>query len=349
MYITQCGIVNDMIRDAKSTYYSSIIAENKGNQKVLFQTIDQLLQGKQEPRFPTSTSSEQLANDFATFFHEKISEMRCNLSLDSESMINPLPDFPCCQSELTDLCTVNADDIKNYLVSSGVKTCALDPLPSILLRECLPTLLPVITRIVNLSLTTGIVPRYFKEAMVRPKLKKDSLDHQLFSHFRPISNLNLLSKVTEKAVACQLTDYLNATGLQEMFQSAYKVAHSTETALLKVQSDILNAIDKQESVLLLLLDLSAAFDTVDHVILLSRLNTRYGIKGNALHWFASYLKERRQFIQVENTRSSSVELQWGVPQGSVLGPILYTLYTAPLGDIIRKHGLQVLMKNLPLC
>ena len=125
-----------------------------------------------------------------------------------------------------------------------------------------------------------------------------------------------------------------------MFQSAYKVAHSTETALLKVQSDILNAIDKQESVLLFLLDLSAAFDTVDHVILLSRLNPGYGIKGNVLHWFVSHLKERRQFIQVENARSSSVELQWGVPQGSVLDPILYILYAAPLGDIIRKHGLQ---------
>ena len=118
-----------------------------------------------------------------------------------------------------------------------------------------------------MSLTTGNVPRHFKEAMVRPKLKNDSLDHQQFSHFRPISNLKLLSKVTEKAVACQLTDYLNANGPQEMYQSAYKVAHSTETALLKVQSDIFNVIDKQESVLLLLLDLSAAFDTVDHVIL----------------------------------------------------------------------------------
>ena len=203
--------------------------------------------------------------------------MRCCLSHDSESIINPLPDLLCCQSELTDFCTVNTNDIRKYLVSSGVKTCDLDPLPSILLRECLDTLLPVITRIVNLSLTMGNVPRHFKDAMVRPKLKKDSLDHQLFSHFRPISNLKLLSKITEKAVACQLTDYLNANGLQERLQSAYKEAHSTETALLKVQSDIFNAIDKQKSVLLLLLDLSAAFDTVDHVILLSRHSTKHSI------------------------------------------------------------------------
>jgi len=172
MYITQCGIVNDMIRDAKSIYYSSIIAENKGNQKVLFQTIDQR---KQEPCFPTSTLSKQLANEFAAFFHEKISKMRCSLFHDSESITNQVPDLSCCQSELTDFCTVNANDIKKYLVSSGVKTCPLDPLPSILLRECLDTLLPVMTRIVNLSLTPGIVPRHFEEAMVRPKLKKDSL------------------------------------------------------------------------------------------------------------------------------------------------------------------------------
>ena len=93
---------------------------------------------------PVSTWSEQLANEFATFFHEKISKMRCSLSHDSESIINALPDLFCCKSELTDFCTVNPNDIRKYLVSSGVKTCDLDPLPSILLRECLDTLLPVI-------------------------------------------------------------------------------------------------------------------------------------------------------------------------------------------------------------
>ena len=98
-----------MIKDAKSIYYSSSIAENKGNQKVLFQTIDQLLQRKQEPRFPSSTSNEQLANEFAAFFHEKISKMRCSLSHDSESIINPLPDLFCRKLELTDFCTVNTN------------------------------------------------------------------------------------------------------------------------------------------------------------------------------------------------------------------------------------------------
>ena len=117
---------------------------------------------------PVSLHQHRVTNllmNFAAFFHEKISKMRCSLSHDSESIINPLPDLSCCQSELTDFCTVNTNDIRKYLVSSGIKTCDLDPLPSILLRECLDTLLPVITRIVNLSPITGNVPRHFKEAM----------------------------------------------------------------------------------------------------------------------------------------------------------------------------------------
>ena len=122
---------------------------------------------------------------------------------------------------------MSTNQVSKYLVSSGLKTCDLDPLPSILFRECLDVLVLVITKIVNLSLTTGHVPHHFKEAMVRPKLKKESLDHEQFPHFRPISNLKLLSKVTEKAVADQLTNYLNNNGLRENCQSAYKIVHIT--------------------------------------------------------------------------------------------------------------------------
>ena len=128
--------------------------------------------------------------------------------------------------------------------------------------------------------------------------------------------------------------------LDETFQSAYKNFHSTETALVRVQNDILCAIDNNESVILLLLDLSAAFDTVDHSILLSRLRDRFGVNGTAAAWFESYLTSRTQFVRVNDCRSTQRSLERGVPQGSVLGPLLYLLYTSPIADIIKFHKLQ---------
>ena len=152
---------------------------------------------------------------------------------------------------------------------------------------------------------------------------------QTFHNFRPISNLKALSKIIEKSVALQLTNYLMNNNLLENFQSAYKVHHSTETVMVKVQDDILHAIDRNEAVVLLMLDLSAAFDTVSHEILLDRLSQCYGITGSVLKWFASYLSSRTQFVQIECSRSSLRELNCGVLQGSVLEPLLYVLYTSP--------------------
>ena len=138
----------------------------------------------------------------------------------------------------------------------------------------------------------------------------------------------------------QLNNYLTVKGLHERFQSAYKAHHSTETALLTITNDILLSLDRRDNVFLLLLDLSAAFDTVNHSLLLSRLKNSFGITGTVLQWFHSYLSGRSQFVEINDTKSSVRDLTVGVPQGSVLGPILYLLYTTSLSEIIRNHGLD---------
>ena len=128
-----------------------------------------------------------------------------------------------------------------------------------------------------------------KKAMVTPLLKKTGLNKEVLKNYRPVSNLSFASKLLERAVATQLSHYLDAYGLWEGKQSAYRACHSVETALLRINNDILRALDTQQGVFLVLLDLSAAFDTIDHQSLLNRLNQRFGISGIALDWFASYI------------------------------------------------------------
>ena len=177
-------------------------------------------------------------------------------------------------------------------------------------------------------------------AVIKPLLKKPNLDAGILSNYRPISNLPFLPKVLENVVAKQLNDYLLESNLLEDFQSGFRTNYSTETALLKVTNDLLTASDKGLLSALVLLDLSAAFDTVDHSILLRRLEEEVGIKNSALDWFRSYLSDRFQFVYVNNKYSDQGTVTCGVPQGSVLGPILFNLYMLPLGNIIRRHNIN---------
>ena len=174
---------------------------------------------------------------------------------------------------------------------------------------------PFITRLVNQSLSAGSVPSTFKLAVITPLLKKAGMDDSDTRSYRPISNLSVLSKILERVVAKQMVSYLNDNSLMPEVQSAYRTHHSTETALAKVLSDILMAIDSGNIALLSLLDLSAAFDTVDHEILLRRLNQSFGLTSTVLSWLTSYLSDRKQCVRHSGSTSCATPLTCGVPQG----------------------------------
>ena len=159
-------------------------------------------------------------------------------------------------------------------------------------------------------------------------------------NYHSVSNLAFLSKVLERVVARQLLKHMSCNQLHDPLQSAYKACHSTETALLRIKNDIDTALDQRHGVLLLLLDLSAAFDALDHDILLKRLTTEIGICGRALDWFRSYLSSRKQRVSINGALSDPSHLTVGVPQGSVLGPLLFLVYVLPLRRIIDSFHVQ---------
>ncbi|CAB4013870.1 Hypothetical predicted protein [Paramuricea clavata] len=277
LYVKQCETVNAMIKNAKTTYYSSVISSNAHNQKVLFSTVDKLLHRKPEKRYPTASSTTELRNQEEQY-------AQCVKFINFQE--------------------VTEHEIENVIDKVGKKSCELDPVPAKIFQGCQKTLLPIITKISNESLQSGCMPEILKEAVLKPKLKKDSLDYEEYTNFRPISNLKFLSKVIEKVAAGQLLEHLANNKLEEPFQSAYKRFHSAETTLLKVQNDILVAIDNRKCVVLLLLDMSAAFDTVDHELLLQRMFKRFGIDGQVLRWFQSYLQNRTQSVVIDADEDS---------------------------------------------
>ena len=160
--------------------------------------------------------------------------------------------------------TVTQDDVSKLIMSSSNATCRLDPAPTWVMKDCVNELSPIFTRMINFSLTSGNVPSIWKSALVVPLLKKTGLE-LTFNNFRPVSNLSLISKVGEKVVIPQILDHCREHAPLSSHLSAYRQHRSAETALLKVHNDILLNMDKQKVTLLVLLELSAAFDTINHV------------------------------------------------------------------------------------
>ena len=240
--------------------------------------------------------------------------------------------------------------VKECILNSANKTCDLDPIPSKLLKECLDYILTSLTNQFNSSLASGISPQCFKSALVTPIHKKGCLDHNDLNNYRPVTNLCIIAKILKKFVLSQVSTYLNSHNLHNTCQSAYRPVHSTETALLKVVNDLFLSLNKCNISVLALLDFSSVFDTIDHPALAYHLDTDFGSTDTVLQWFLSYLTDRTHYVSLSNHCSAFAPVHTADPQGSVLGPILFTMYSKPLSAIIDSHSIihHSLADNLQL-
>lgn len=330
--INQRDNLKTLISTAKCKYISNTIEAVKHNQKVLYQKFNSILHRTKENPMPETKTQSEVCNSLGNYFITKIDDIRSSFVDSEECYIYDGLKIDCSFSKFHEL---TESEVEKLIKSSSNKSCNLDPIPTALLKECISELTPILTKIVNLSLISARFPDALKHATVTPLLKKQNLE-RIPKNYRPVSNLPFLGKLLEQATINQLDSYFQDNDLFDDHQSAYRTGHSTETALLKITNDILLELDQNNIVYLALLDLSSAFDTVDHTILRERLSLSQGIGSDALNWIETYLADRTQSVSALGYESNSAVLSCGVPQGSKFGPKLYRKYIEPLSNLLLE-------------
>ena len=250
---------NHLANRDKTVYYRKLISNNSHDSKKLWRELHKVLHRSHSTTLPTSESSKSLTDHFATLFSNKIMKI-CESFSSSESC--NMVHHPFHAPKLTVFTQVTQDEIAKIISKSPTESCLLDPLPTFLIKECIDILLPSITKLVNFSLSEGLVPDGFQKAVVTPLIKKASLPVEDLKNYRSVSGLSFIS---------QLVDHIHRHDLDNSYQSAYKPGHLTETAVLSIKNDIQLSLSRSEATVLVLLNLSAAFDTIDLSTLLGCL------------------------------------------------------------------------------
>ncbi len=280
MYQSLLSSFSVEVHTAKSSHFHNKI-NSAPDMRNLFRTFNYLLCPPSPP--PTTSIT---ADDFATFFTDKTKTISSQFSPPLTQ--DPKPTRSTAQTPIFSFCPFTEAEVSKLLLSSHPTTCSLDPIPSHLLQAISPTLLPALTHIIYTSLVTGIFPTAFKQAWVTPLLIKPTLNTSLIENYRPVSLLPFISKTLEWVVFNQVSLFISQNNKLDAKQSGFRSGHSTETALLSVTEALRIAKADSKSSVLILLDLSAAFDTVNHQILLSTVSS-LDITGIQLCWFESYL------------------------------------------------------------
>ena len=236
---------------------------------------------------------------------------------------------------------VTCEEINNILVSLKYTACGWDSISAVVLRLSSQFIVQPLSYICNLSLTEGIFPDQLKLANVIPLYKSD--DPMLFNHYRPVSLLCVLSKIFEKVMYSRLLDFLETFKVIYDNQFGFRKKRSTYMALMILMDKITKSLENGEFIIGVFLDFSKAFDTVNHDVLLQKLH-HYGIRGSALKWFQSYLSDRQQYVTYNGEESSKKGINCGVPQGSILGPLLLIIYINDISNVCQ-HMMSLLFAD----
>ena len=318
-----------ILKCKKTECYKTKVQNCKGDSHKLHQLVNSLTSKPPEEAWLDHSSKEELVNNFAEFFECKVLTIREKFEGIPQYKTESDTSIP----QLAKFALITENQVELIIKNIKSKHCELDCIPTHVLKEMMPVVLPTITKIINLSLSMGIFSEQWKTAIVKPLLKKLGLD-LINSNYWPVSNLSFLSKLVAKCMWLQLSNQCQDYGLLPDYQSAYRPNYSCKTNLLKISNDILWNFECQHITSLTAMDLSAAFDTVHHEVHLQILSNKFGVTDTALNWFRSYLQPRQFKVKIGEAYSSERSLTYSAPQGSCTGANIFNLYCSPLGDTI---------------
>ena len=322
-YIQQRNLCAKMSVEKQEDFYAKVVEEAGNDQKTLFKVVNTLLDKQNVKVLPEHTDPSKLADEFNEYYIQKIKKLRDSIPLNSTGMEPQRIKFE--GVKLEKFKPIEESDLKELVSEFGIKTSTEDPLPAKFLELVIEEALPCPTKLVNQSLEEGSMDGV-KLSVLDPLLKKAGLDIDPKKNYRPVNNLVFFSKIIERVVKKQLNQHMTVNRLHSASQFGYKYCHSTETMMLGLTNDVLLGFDEGLCTVMLFLDLSAAFDTIDIEKLLEILCDEIGVTGVALQWFRSFLSGRTQKVRIGGEFSKIMEVLFGAPQGSVLGPPLFNIY-----------------------